>query len=433
MYRYLALIVSFIALPLWAEQLQRDSLRQDQKRSVELVGSIQHDGLYAHKDAAIGADKPEFPYLSNTYLDVGIRSKYVSAGLRGEVLLAPMPGFDPTFKGAGVSHVFVKVQTKYGSLTIGDVYGQFGSGMILRLYEDRAIGLDNALRGAKLYLTPYKGIAIQVLGGKQRRYWEMYDDGAWGFNYRKDALIGADMELGLHEWIPAMQEKGANLTIGGSWVSKYQKEDTLIASSVIRDGYLYAQRYNLPEWVGAWDARVQFQMKGWNALVEYAYKANDPSYDNGLSYKPGQTLLVSLSYSRSGLAVLGQIKRSENMSFRSDRLGDNVAGKINYLPPFAQQHTYTLASLNSYVTQIAGGEWAFQGEVAYTWKRHTAMGGKYGTTLKLHATHIRGLEDTEYYTDVNVELHKKLTPEWTIHALLMYQGYNQFIVEGHGP
>jgi hypothetical protein len=54
------------------------------------------------------------------------------------------------------------------------------------------------------------------------------------------------------------------------------------------------------------------------------------------------------------------------------------------------------------------------------------MGGKYGTTLKLNASHIRGIgerwfemSDKPYYTDVNLELNKKLTKEWYIGAMAM--------------
>jgi hypothetical protein len=319
------------------------------------------------------------------------------------------------------------------------VYGQFGSGMVLRLYEDRALGVDNALRGGKIEATPYKGIYIEALGGKQRRYWNCYDDGAWGWNYKQDAVLGANLELGLHEWIPQLQEAGANLTIGGSYVSKYQKEDSIISHTVVKPEGKYDYYYNLPEWVGAGSVRAQLQMKGWNAMVEYAYKANDPTIVNKYSYAPGQALLMSLSYSQKGLAIIAQAKRSENMSFRSDRGLNNMSGTINHMTPFANQHTYMLTSLYPYGTHATASEWAFQGEIRYTWKRGTKMGGKYGTTLKLNASHIRGTSDTwfgmseaPYYTDVNLELNKKLTKQWTIGAMAMYQTYNKQAIEGHG-
>ena len=153
-------------------------------------------------------------------------------------------------------------------------------------------------------------------------------------------------------------------------------------------------QYRLPRWVGAGDIRAEWQMKGWHVLAEYARKANDPTFENGFSYRDGDAWLLSAGYSRKGLAVLAQVKRSENMSFRSQRERMGIAGRLNYMPPFAQQHTYSLATQYAYATQYTLGEWAFQGQVYYTWARTTRMGGKYGTTLKLNGAHIRGVHKT---------------------------------------
>ena len=425
------LLLAFIPTLLWA------------KDTVIVVGGIQHEGLFATDNSEV-PPQPEWAkitHLSNTYLDLGVRWEHnndnqqfkgLEVVTRAELTEWPMLGYDANFGGYGLSHLHVGANFGWGKITVGDVYGQFGSGMVLRLYEDRALGVDNALRGGKIGLTPYKGIFIEALGGKQRRYWNCYDDGAWGWNYKQDAVLGANLELGLHEWIPQLQEAGANLTIGGSYVSKYQKEDTIIFNTVIQPEGKYDYYYNLPEWVGAGSVRAQLQMKGWNAMVEYAYKANDPTVVNKYSYDPGQALLLSLSYSQKGLAIIAQAKRSENMSFRSDRGLNNMAGTINHMTPFANQHTYMLTSLYPYGTHATASEWAFQGEIRYTWKRGTKMGGKYGTTLKLNASHIRGTTDTwfgmsdaPYYTDVNLELNKKINKQWYIGAMAMYQTYNK--------
>lgn len=424
------LLLALVPSLLWAQD------------TVIVVGGLQHEALVPLPTIDAGY------YLSNSYLDLGIRwdhSQENQAGFQGlevmtraELTQWPLPGYDadPTFKGYGISHLHVAATFDWGKVTVGDVYGQFGSGMVLRLYEDRALGVDNALRGGKIEVTPYKGIYLTALGGKQRRNWNCYDDKAWGWNYKQDAVLGTNVELGLHEWIPQLQEAGANLTVGGSYVSKYQKADTIL---FIDPAAMQAYMYNLPEWVGAGSVRAQLQMKGWNALVEYAYKANDPSILNEYSYKPGEALLLSLSYSQKGLAVLAQVKRSENMSFRSDRQSNLIAGTINHMPPFAMQHTYMLTSLYPYSTDQIANEWAFQGEVRYTWKRGTVMGGKYGTTLKLNASHIRGTSDTwfgmseePYYTDVNIELNKKINKEWYIGAMAMYQTYNKRIIGKNG-
>jgi len=441
--RIVIYLLSFVLCPL-------SIFAQD---TVYVSGSVQHDGLFPTVDITDVRMTPrpawaKIDHLSNNYLDlslhwlrqdsnrVGFKSLHLDT--RIEMNQWPLLGYDARFAGHGLGRLSLTADFEWGHVSAGDVYGQFGSGLILNLYENRDLGIDNSLRGAKIDIAPYKGIQLTLLGGKQRRYWNCYSDGAWGWNYRQDAAMGADLELNMGEWIPVLDKQDIDLTIGGSYVSKYEQQDTVLT---VQDGKVYM--YNLPRWVGAGDVRLELQAHGWDALVEYAYKANDPTLENNYSYRPGQTLLMSLSYSRKGLSVLAQVKRSENMSFRSSRSETSLNGRLNLLPVFAPQHTYTLPALYPYVTQYVDGEWAFQAEVRYTWPRKTKMGGKYGTTMKLGAAHVQGLagegswlvkkgEEGEYYTDINLELNKKITKRWTLNAMLLYMAYNQRVLEGEG-
>lgn len=416
-------------MPLWAHD------------TTYVSGAIQHDGLLEHK--------PRY-YGSNSYVDLHVNYlndsnaahfQQLLASTRFELTQWPLPGYDAAFAGHGIGHLSVAATFDFGEFTVGDVYAQFGSGLVLNLYEDRALGIDGSLRGAKFDITPYKGIHMTLLGGKQRRYWDCYHDHAWGWNYTQDAVLGADLNLRIDQWSKRMQDLDMSLTIGGSYVSKYEQFDSIYTT---RDDGMYL--YNLPLWVGAGDVRAAWQWKGWDVLVEYAYKANDPCDDNTYNYRPGDALLASVSYSRKGLSVLAQFKRSYNMAFRSarQRIGDaGLEGRLNLLPVFGQQHTYALAALNPYATQYAAGEFGFQTELRYTWARKTRMGGKYGTTMKLSAAHIRGLaqegswtmntqEEGEYYTDINIELNKRITKNWWLNAMVMYHAINLNVTKGEG-
>lgn len=421
--------------------------------TVYVSGSVHHDGLFPTMDVSGIRPEPragwaKIDHLSNNYLDLSVhwlrqdsnalRFKGLHVDTRVEMNEWPLPGYDESFAGHGLGRLSLTADFDWGHVSVGDVYGQFGSGMILNLYENRDLGIDNSLRGAKIDLTPYKGIHLTFLGGKQRRYWNCYEDGAWGWNYRRDAAMGADVELNISEWAPVFGEQGLDLTVGGSYVSKYEASDTVL---VPENGKLYM--YNLPRWIGAGEVRAEVQGHGWDALVEYAYKANDPTIENGFSYRPGQALLLSLSYSQKGLSVLAQVKRSENMSFRSARKQTGINGRLNLLPVFTPQNTYILPALYPYTTRYTKGEWAFQAEVCYTWPRKTKMGGRYGTTLKLSAAHVQGLKEANswavktgaegaYYTDVHLELNKKITKRWSTNAMLLYIGYNQQAIEGEG-
>ena len=400
------------------------------RAEISVNGGIQHDGLFGVNDAAISAEY-DFPYLSNSYLDLGIQSEYVTAGMRLEVMPKPMPGFESSFAGAGIGNLFVQGRYKWATITVGDVYAQYGSGLIMRLYEERALGIDNSLRGGKIVLKPYKGLHFEAIGGKQRVFWDCYNT-SWGLDYTKGAVVGGNAELEIDQWSEQMQQRDIRLLIGLSYVSKYEPTDTVYAS------YSPLSIYNMPRWTAGADARIKLQIKDWSVLAEYARRANDPSADNAFSYKDSEALLLSGSYSRKGLSVLLQMKRSENMSFRSDRMKRGTGAMLNYLPAFAATHTYALAALYPYATQTAG-EWAWQGEIRYTWKKKTPFGGRYGTTMHLNASHIRGIGDKwlsvskeAYYTDIHIDLHKRITEQWWLNAMYMYQTYNQQVVEGHG-
>ena len=125
-------------------------------------------------------------------------------------------------------------------------------------------------------------------------------------------------------------------------------------------------RLDLPTTVGAFDVRSRFQKGNYSVLAEYAWKSQDPSFDNGYIYHRGNALMLSASYSKRGASALVQVKRSEDMSYRSQRSMVGTSVFINNMPAFAYQHTYALAALYPYATQAAKGEWAFQGEFGYS-------------------------------------------------------------------
>ena len=383
---------------------------QEQK-GVTLSGSVQSDFLVPQDDDETGAQKTE-DLLTNTYVDLLLQSRYVDAGVRMEYLDHPLPGFENDFKGWGVPHFWVKGQTGCVELTAGTFYEQFGSGFVLRSYEERSLGIDNSLLGGRLVVKPVKGVTLKALSGKQRCYWK----------WNKSLVSGADMEVYLDEWIPKMQQGDTKLMLGGSWVNKYEQQEDIFASPTYK--------YNLPEFVNAWDIRASLNNGPWNLLVEYAQKTQDPSFDNGYSYDKGTAALFSGSYSEKGLSLLLQVKRSENMSFRSRRTQMGTSSFINHLPAFTQDHTYTLAALYPYATQL-GGEWAWQAEAGYAFKRKTALGGKYGMNVKANFSHVRW-EGTTYYQDLNLQLTRRLSRDFKLNLMYMNQQFNKAVIEGEG-
>ena len=408
---------------------------------VTLSGSIQSDILFPQDDEKIETEHYDDKVLTNTYVDLKLGSKYVDAGGRFEFLKYPLPGYETDLKGWGVPHFYVKGHYKNVELTLGDYYEQFGSGFVLRTYEERSLGIDNALRGARLNYTPVAGVTLKALTGKQRRYW-----------HHNDALVsGADLEIAIDQFIKKLQEHDTHITLGGSWVNKHEdnKEDIFIDAT---------HKLNLPKYVNAWDARLNVTHKGFSILAEYAQKSSDPSFDNMYHYGKGNVAMLSASYSRKGMSLLLQAKRSENMSFRSRRSMDGTSSFINHMPPFTHDQTYALPAQYPYATQF-DGEWAFQVEAGYSFKKGTALGGKYGTKVKANFSHVRGLDqgdlkypvregspigsdgykssffkmgDETYYQDIDVQIEKRFTRDFSLIFMYMNQRYNMTVVEGHG-
>lgn len=421
--------------------LQSVSAQTDGPKKITVTGSIQSDILIPQEDDKIGAQDYSEWGLTNTYAEVGVMSKYVDAGLRLEYLEHPLPGYaespEEDFKGWGLGNIYAKFHIKNLEVTLGNFYEQFGSGFILRTYEERSLGIDNSLLGARVSTTPVKGVSLKVLSGKQRRYWDY-----------NDALVtGADVELSLDQWFKGLQDNGTYLTLGGSFVNKYQEDE------VIRPAGNIDYRLNLPLNVNAFDVRASLQTGGLNILAEYAQKTQDPSFDNGYIYRKGYVTMLSASYSKRGMSLLLQAKRSDNMSFRSDRRMNGTSSFINHLPAFTLDHTYALASLYPYATRPEG-EWAYQAELGYNFKKQTPLGGKYGTKVKVNFSYVNSIDrsirdggvegtdgygsafwkwgDDRYYQDLDVQVEKKLSKAFKLNLMYMNQFYNKTVVEGHG-
>jgi len=416
---------------------------QEKSKAFSLHGSIRSDILFPQKDSTIiPPDQYEKLYnkfaLTNTYVDLNLLNQYVDAGARFEYLKYPLPGYETGFAGWGLPYIFVTGKYRKIKLTLGDFYDQFGSGLIFRTYEDRSLGIDNSLRGARLLYEPYKGIQFKALGGQQRRYW----------THNKSIVWGSDLELNLDQWIKPLEESNTFLMIGGSFVSKHESANDSITDPT------YQYYLNLPENVGAYALRVRLQKGNYTFLAEYSEKVNDPSHDNQYIYKKGSALLFSGSYAKNGLSALLQAKRSDNMSFRSKHTDDAILPSyINRLPAFTTQQAYALATLYPYATQ-PDGEWAFQGVFSYMFKRETPLGGKYGTLFKLNASHIRSIDkqyavegydpqnandafllrgtdgytssffklgNKPYYQDIQLSIDKKINSDFKLNFMYMNQ------------
>ena len=392
-----------------------------------VTGNVQIDAQTGHADSTIGAKEVEQGLLMNARADILYTNGDFSAGLRFEAYQDPLLGFDPQWRGQGLAHYFVAYHGKHLTLTAGNFYEQFGNGLILRSYEDRYLGLDNALMGVNVQYRPVEGVTLKALVGKQRRYW----------SYGEGLVRGVDGEVSLNSVIKSMADSKLRLTLGAGFVSKYEADESIAAST---EGY----ELNLPLNVGAGAVRADASFGGWSLQAEYARKGQDPSVINKYIYRPGEALTVNLSYSQRGFSASLQGKRIDNMGFKSVRSETGEMLFINYLPATPKQHTYAFPSMYPYVTQV-NGEQGLQADVMYKLKKGTLLGGQYGTDLHLNGSLMTGLDTTviggagtEGYTvgsqpgdllygDVSFEVGKKLSKRVKMTLLYAYQVFNPVV------
>lgn len=324
---------------------------------------IQSDAQWYLRDEILDPSGEYFPnerllgqgFALFTYTDGDFQ-----AGMRYENYQNVMLGFPTGYRGEGITYRYARVRKENWDITVGNFYEQFGSGLIFRSYEERGLGLDNAMDGFRIITKLNGGIKIKGVLGRQRKY----------FTKSEGVVRGADIEWSANELIPALGKKGVFFSTGASFVSKFQRGFDPIL--------------NLPQNVGAFAFRTNLNFKGVNWGTEWAHKINDPSYDNGYIYRPGNGLVSTISYSKKGLGILASIKRIDNMSFRSDRNGQQFDLFINFLPPTSEPHTYALVALYPYATQI-NGEIGGQFEINYMIPRGSPLGGKYGTKLSINS------------------------------------------------
>ncbi len=389
----------------------------------ELHGNFQFDAQNYIEDTIIGAQKIKEKIRMNSFANLNYTRGKFKTGLRYESYLGPLVGFDSRYNGSGITYRYASYEVDNLEFTVGNFYEQFGTGLIFRSYEERGLGVDNAMDGIRIRYQPKKGIYLKGVIGQQRFF----------FSKGEGIVRGFDAEFNLNELVPSLSDKRATYILGGSIVSKYQADQNPLKI--------------LPENVASSAARLNIITPKINFYAEYAYKINDPSFTNQYIYKPGSALFASATYADKGLSILASAKFVDNMDFKSNRDATGNVLLINYLPAITKQYTYAFASFYPYATQ-PNGEFGYQAEISYNFKKGTALGGKYGTLISLAYSHVSSLDTSKtgddfgydlntispgkvlMYEDIELVVTKKLDAKWKLTYTYMYQIFNKDVVQG---
>jgi len=418
----------------------------------KVSGSFQVDGNYYWPDNGIGISADDIngeKFGAYGFGKLQYNLGNFTAGMRFEAYHnTPMSGFDVRTKGMGIGNFFATYDNGTVGFTVGDIYDQFGNGLIFRTYEEWTLGFDNSLRGIRAVYRPANGVTIKGLYGMQRLYWESYYD--FSTKQANRGLVrGADAEWDINQSIPSISDAKVRATVGASFVSKYESDKTREEDGII---------YFLPQNVAAYAGRANLSFWRFNLGAEYAHKINDPSAFNNWIYRNGQEFLGSLSYSQKGLGAVLQVKRVDNMSFKSKRTATQNDLDLGFVPPLNYTHTHSLPSMFAYASQPLG-EMGIQFQINYMIPKKTALGGKYGTKLSFNYSQVNDIKrdsimvngvmtlnmpgtqgyksnffavgDRMFYRDFNFEIEKKISKQWSLTLMYINLYYDMETIENH--
>lgn len=388
-------------------------------------GSFQTDVQYLFPDSAIGAVNVDEKIYSNSFFQLNWQQGNLHAGIRYEAYLDPLLGFDRRYQGQGIAWRAAGYRTDRLAITAGNIYDQFGNGIVFRAYPEWALGIDNSIDGLHVRFMPVKGLTVKGILGKQRLF----------FGRSAGIVRGADVELAWGELFPN-EQRPWQLTLGASAANRFERDDD--------------PRLQLPENVSAFAGRASLRWKNWSLDGEYAWKINDPFQLNRYVYNPGSALYLNLTWARQGIGVNLSGKRIDNFDFRSQRRVNLQEATLSFLPPLSRLHTYRLPTLYPYATQL-NGEVGVQATVFLRFKKNSPLGGKYGAQLTLNYSRLHGLDTSFtvpgfryetpwegdpanlYFEDMNIEYNRKWNARLRTVLTYIHLKYNKDIIEFASP
>ena len=305
---------------------------------------------------------------SNDYLKVDYNIGRFSVGVQVDGYLPAMYGYDFYDYCQRDSKLnmfltkYVQWEDANWGVRLGDIYDQFGSGLIFRAYEDRALGFNNSLAGGRAYYNFNNMVNVKVIAGLPR----LYDVRS------KSAVWGGDLSLSISDmagWYDGV------VSLEGSYVGRYQKDASVMFP--VENGMFKGVENDILNMVSG---RLNFEYAGFSLRGEYVAKLNEDIYNPTKDAAKGNAVTLDLGYNVGRFSASASFRRMENMTtfieYRPMGIGGGNA--INYVPLLTRQHTYSLANLNPYrgSSVHTGGEVGGQIDLYYS-LRNPKVRGKY--------------------------------------------------------
>jgi hypothetical protein len=349
---------------------------------------------------------------SNNFLKLDYNYKQFTAGVQFEAYLPAIQGYPYVLNDGKLVNKYFKYHTQNFSLQVGDFYEQFGSGLVFRAWENRQIGINNALEGANIQVSPLRFLNIKAIYGRQRKI----------FSYSNSNVRGINAEIDFSK--TGNNTTGTRVAAGFSYVSRYQQYTGPVA--------------DFPATVNASSSRLEISGGVASFSLEYVHKKKDPHDANNYDNTSGKALLTNISVAKGNFGGIITFRTMKNMDFRSEREAIQSTGLMNYIPALTKQHDYLTTNIYVYNAQPMG-EIGGQVDLFYNAPKATGLGGKYGSKFALNFSGYRGHDglndlfsfgDDAYFHDLNLEWKKKWSEKFS--TILLYQNilYNRRVIEG---
>ncbi len=396
----------------------------------QVSGSIESSSIYYTPDKKI--ERPEDHFGSNNYIKVDYANGRFSAGIQMNAFLPALVGYDAYKDGYKfyLASKYIQWRDKNFEVLVGDIYDQFGNGLIFRSFEDRQLGVNNSLEGVRATYNFGRYVTLKGMYGRPRLYSE----------YSKTWVRGADLSISLSDII---KTPVITWNIEGSYVNRYQsldqapdylKEyDDKTFDPLTGEMQTYLESYGIKPNMNMYSARMNFGWNGLTARGEYVNKSNDLTHPSSTSTVKGWAALGEVGYSYKTFSVMGTFRALNSMVSMIDIFAPSMSAinqcggnTINYLPALTRQYTYMLTNLNPYQVQ-ANGELGGQIDVCYSYRsksdryRYWNFHANFSTFYSLKPFASNDGKRMLYWRDINVDVERQWNKKWKSMLLYSFQ------------
>ncbi|MBO5855174.1 MAG: hypothetical protein J6Q62_00755 [Alistipes sp.] len=375
---------------------------------------------------------------SNDYIKVDYSKGRFSAGVQVDAYLPGLYGYDMyTYqqrdtKLTGFLTKYIQWEDQNWGVRVGDIFDQFGNGLIFRSYEDRALGFNNSLAGARAHYNFNNMVSVKVVAGMPRLY-----------DVRSNNLVyGADLALSISDMVG--WENGI-IGIEGSYVGR---RDSDISAFNVED-WETGEITNIlagKEMLNMVSGRLNFEFAGVTLRGEYAAKLNEDLFNPTLPTAKGNVIYLDLGYNYKRFSASATFRRMENMTTAIDNRPVGIGGGnvMNYVPLLTRQHTYSLANLNPYrgSSVHTGGEIGGQLDLYYSLRNPKARGkywnfhlnfSMFNTVDHFNQIYQQDMEGRNVWLDLNFDVERQWNKQVKTTFLYSFQRWDEEINHYDSP